>query len=131
MMVLLVLGVGACGGDGSSEPIVTYDGAGCTYDGPDEFQLNSEVTIEFVQIVDEPVGLAVWEVPESMTAETIRDRGMINHGTLFEDSGFEPTESGLLLEYTFDRPGFFALNCAARPEDGPAVDYANFFIVSE
>ena len=131
LILVLLLGLGACGGDSTGEPTVTYDGDGCTYDGPDEFDLNSEVTIEFVQTVDDPVGLAVWEVPESMTAERIRDRGMIDNGTLFEDSGYEATESGYRLTYTFDRPGFYALNCAVRPEDGPAADYANFFTVSE
>lgn len=131
LAMVLVLGLAACGGDSNSEPTVTYDGAGCTYEGPDEFDLGSMVTIEFVQTVMEPVGLAVWEVPEGMTAETIRDRGIINSGALFEDSGYEETESGLRITYTFDRSGFFALNCAARPEDGPAVDYASFFTVTE
>ena len=124
LVVALLLGLVACGGSG--EPTATYDGDGCTYDGPDEFDLNSEVTFTFVDAVEEPgVGFGVWALPEGMTAEEIRDQGIMNNGAQMAESAAEITDSGIRLTYTFDSAGLYAINCAA------AVDYATLFTVSE
>jgi hypothetical protein len=120
----LLLGLAACGS--SSEPTATYDGDGCTYDGPDEFDLNAEVTFTFVDAVEEPgVGFGVWALPEGMTVEEIRDQGIMNNGAQIAESAAEITDSGILLTYTFDSAGLYAVNCAA------AVDHATLFTVSE
>ncbi len=124
LVLALLLGLAACGG--GSEPTATYDGDGCTYDGPDEFDVNSEVTFTFVDAVEEPgVGFGVWALPEGMTADEIRDQGIMNNGAQIAESAAEITDSGIRLTYTFDSAGLYAVNCAA------AVDYATLFTVSE
>ena len=132
LLLVLLLVLSACGADSASEPTATYDGSGCTYDGPDEFDVGSEVTFTLVEMVeDSGVGFGVWRLPTGMTAEEIRDRGILNRGAQIAETEAEITESGIRLTFMFDSAGLYALNCAARPEDGPAVDYANLFTVTE
>jgi hypothetical protein len=112
-------------------PTSTFDGDTCTYSGPDEFDVGSEVT--FTLIDDSgtnSVGFSVWQVPEGTTAQEIFDEGIFNNGSqLVESAPAEITATGIRVTYLFDRAGLYAINCADRPQGGPAVDHATLFTV--
>ena len=115
----------------SSSPTATYDGDGCTYEGPDEFVAGSEVTFTFVNPANSSAGIAVWRLPDGMTAEEILDRGIFNRGSQIPESAeAQLTDSGIQVTYVLSDPGLYALNCADRPDGGPAVDYAMLFTVN-
>jgi hypothetical protein len=119
--------------DSSSEPTATYDGDGCTYDGPSEFEVNSEVTFTYINETDSTsVGFGVWLVPEGTTAEDIEEQSIFGVGT---DSPLPSTEqeydSEQLFTVTFSESGLYALNCFDAPGDNPGDDYPNLVTVTE
>jgi len=117
-------------GDGDSSPTATFDGASCVYDGPDEFEAGSEVTFTLVDTSGTmSVGLGVWKVSEGLTPERILDEGIFNYGSVVNELAAEVTDVGFQVTFLLSDPGPYALNCADRPEGGPALDYATFFTV--
>ncbi len=114
-------------------PTVTFDGEDCVYEGPDEFDAGSEVTFTLVDVSDtRSVGVAVWALAPGTTAEEILDRGIFNRGAQIpESASAEITDSGIRVTYLLSDAGPYAINCADRPDGGPAVDYATVFAVGE
>ena len=140
ILVLLVLALAACDGS-SGEPTATYDGSGCTYDGPAEFDLNSEVTFTFINESESPgdsLGFAVWTVPEGSTVEQIHEEGIFS----VESGGGENVEwssetqvsdSEWQLTVTFSESGLHALNCydtSGGEHGGAGLDYPILVTVS-
>ena len=133
ILVLLVAVLAACNGS-SGEPTATYDGSGCTYDGPNEFDLNSEVTFTFIDETESgSAGFAIWPVPAGTTAEQIQEEGIFNVGidpipwsseTQVSDSEWQGT-------LTFDQAELHALNCFDMSGGGEGADYPNLVTVSE
>ncbi len=121
---------------GSSQPRATFDGDGCTYDGPTEFALNSEVTFIVVNASGTTnVGFAVWTVPDGTTAAEILERGIFEvvgvtdvRGAV-ELKGMEPSGTVRDQEYelsvTLDTPGQHAINCFSSS----GLDHATIFSV--
>lgn len=140
IVVLLLLAVAAC--VSSSEPTKIYDGSGCSYDGPTEFDLNSEVTFTFINESDDTgVGFVVWTVPDGTTAEEIEEKGIFEAtGTQqgntdpyeFWEAKFPPTQ--LDTEYqvtvTLDREGLYSVNCFVETGASVNTHYATIITVS-
>jgi hypothetical protein len=149
-VLVLVLAVSACGdGDAAiKEPAATTATAGhavggvtirhddgCAYEGPVEFDLNSDVTFTFIN-TDEgsDAGFAVHKIDAGTTAEDILELGVF--AVSDEDSFYyEPyLPSGMTpdVEYqltvTLDRIGLHALICFQQPEGRP--HYATLFTVN-
>ena len=123
-----------------AEATATYDGSGCSYEGPTEFDLDSTVTFAVINQSDTTnMGFAVWSVPEGTTADDILEQGIFVAGVgsppdpekgLLEAS-FGPTaiDSTGILTVTLDKPGQHALNCYDESTDGG--DHAIMFTVSD
>jgi len=132
---LLVVVLAACNGN-SGEPTATYNGSGCTYDGPGEFDINSEVTFTFVDETEsEDVGFALWAVPAGTTTEQIHDDGIFS----VESGGGETVEwssetqvSDFEWQFTvtFSESGQHALNCYDTASGGEGTDYPNLITVN-
>lgn len=113
ILVLLVVVLAACNGS-SAESTATYDGGGCTYEGPTEFDINSEVTFTFIDETESgSTGFAIWPVSVGTTVEQIHEEGIFNVGidpipwsseTQVSDSEWQGT-------LTFNQAGLHALNC--------------------
>ena len=132
ILTLLVVVLAACNGS-NSEPTATYTGGGCTYDGPAEFDINSEVTFTFVDETEsESVGFAVWPVPEGTTAEQIHDEGIFNVGvdTIAWSSETQVSDYEWMFTATFGEAGLHALNCYDTSSGGEGTDYPNLITVS-
>jgi hypothetical protein len=141
IVVVLVVTVAACGSS-SSEPTKTYDGDECSYDGPTEFDLNSEVTFTFINESDTTgVGFVVWTVPDGTTAADINEKGIFEAtGTQlgntapyeFWEAKFPPTQ--LDTEYqvtvTLDRAGLYSVNCFVETGAEVNTHYATIITVS-
>ncbi len=127
--------------DTTSEPTATYDGSGCSYEGPTEFDLDSTVTFTFINESDTAsMGFAVWSVPEGTTADDILEEGIfvvigggpsVDPEKGFYAASFAPTavDSTEILTVTLDRPGQHALNCYDESPDGG--DHTIMFTVSD
>ncbi len=120
---------------GSSQPRATFDGDGCTYDGPTEFALNSEVTFIVVNATEaRNVGFGVWAVPDGTTAAEIQERGIfevvgVTSASADELKGvkFVPTlqDQEYEVPVTLDTPGQHAINCFQTS----GLDHATIFTV--
>ena len=133
--VVLVMGLvlAACS-SASSEPISTYDGAECAYDGPSEFDLDAAVTFTFINATDESeVGFSVWTVPDGATAAEILEKG------IFAVAGEDPYYTRLVsrptakdreyeLNITLDTPGPHSIICF---DLATGVDHPILFAVSD
>ena len=77
------------------------------------------------------VGFSVWEVAEQTTADEILDEGIFrtNGEQIPESAPAVVTDTGIQVTYLLDRPGFYALNCADRPDGGIPADHATLFTV--
>jgi hypothetical protein len=116
-------------------PTTRHDGE-CTYEGPTEFDLNSDVTFTFINASEVlRVGFSVWKVLEGTATEDIYKYGV--HGVTDEgEDHYFPylntsTAPGIEwpLTVTFDKAGLHALICFELPGDRP--DYAaTLFTVS-
>ena len=141
IVVLLLLAVAACGS--SSEPTKIYDGNGCAYDGPTEFDLNSEVTFTFINESDDTgVGFVVWTVPDGTSAAEVNEKGIFEvAGTVqggspapyeWWEAKFPPTQ--LDTEYqvtvTLDREGLYSVNCFVRTGAPVNTHYATIITVT-
>ena len=110
---LLAVVLLACTGN-SGEYAVTYIGGGCTYDGPTEFDIDSEVTFTFIdQTESESVGFALWPVPAGTTTEQIHDEGIFNVGidNVAWSSETQVSDYEEILTASLEEPGLYALNC--------------------
>jgi hypothetical protein len=145
MLCMLAITV-ACGSDeagdaqssGSTEPVMLFDGERCVYEGPESFTAGSEVTFVLAEsAVFEPqdgvnVGLAVWMVAPGVTAEEILEEGISRNGSQIPESGPATIgETTFGVTYELSEPGRYAVNCASRPADGPSIDSAAIFTVTE
>ena len=125
---------------GDSQPTATFDGDGCTYDGPTEFALNSEVTFTFINAsANSDVEFSVWKVREGTTAAEILEDGLFGvtgEGSAADDRydvEFAPTvqDRGYPMTITLNSPGQHILNCFDGSGDFfQHVDYAILFTVS-
>jgi hypothetical protein len=123
--------------DTTSDPIATYDGNECVYEGPTEFPLNSVVTFTLVNASEtRDVGFGVWAVPDGSTAAEILERGIfevVGATSLATDEflagRFPPTTRDFEYELsvTLDTPGQHVLNCFEEP----GGDHAIMFTVSD
>jgi hypothetical protein len=124
----------------TGEAIATYDGSGCVYEGPTEFDLNSTVTFTVTNESDTTeMGFAVWSVPEGTTADEILEDGIFTvvgggppadpekgfYTALFAPTAIDSTED---LTVTLDTPGQHALICFDASTGGG--DHAIMFTVS-
>ncbi len=94
---------------GLINPTSTFDGDTCTYIGPDQFDVGSEVTFTLVDNSGtRSVGYSVWSVAEGTTAEEILDRGIFDRGTQIPESApAEVTDAGFEVTYVLDQPGLY------------------------
>ena len=141
IVVVLVVAVAACGSS-SSEPTKIYDGSGCAYDGPTEFDLNSEVTFTFINESDDTgVGFVVWTVPDGTTAAEINENGIFEAtGTqqgntapyTFWEAKFPPTQLDTEYQVTviLDREGLYSVNCFVQTGPPFNTHYATIITVS-
>ena len=130
--VLLVVVLAACNGS-SGEPTATYNGSGCAYDGPSEFDLNSEVTFTFIDETESgSAGFAIWPVPAGTTAEQIQEEGIFNVGIdpIPWSSETQVSDSEWMFTATFGDAGLHALNCFDMSGGGEGTDYPNLVTVS-
>jgi len=134
VIVVMGLVLAACGST-SSEPISTYDGAECAYDGPSEFDLDAVVTFTFINATDEPeVGFSVWTVPDGATAAEILEKGIF--AVAGEDRSYytrfvsRPTakDREYALNITLDTPGPHSIICF---DLATGVDHPILFAVSD
>ena len=120
----------------SSEPTSTFDGSGCTYDGPTEFDLNTEVTFTFINTSDGSAGYGIWKVPEGTTVGDITEKSIFGIGadrTPDMRAVALPSSPGIDKELVvaLDTSGLWAVNCFT-PNAGLGVDYpATVFVVSD
>lgn len=134
--VLAVAGCASNGGGNTSEPTSTFNGSGCTYDGPTEFDLDSEVMFTFVNasdVADDDVGLGVAAVPDGTTADEIHRDGIFNVGASFYDVDDESTDSDGDHQFTvtLNQAGSTALNCFDMTPGGQGVDYPTLVTVTQ
>jgi hypothetical protein len=139
-VVPLVLVLASC--STSSEPTSTYTGGACTYDGPSEFDVNSEVTFTFIDETESGnTGLVLWLVDDGTTPEMIHDEGIFNvearQTKMRTVDNLSETEVSL-REYqftaSFEQPGTYALNCydtSGGENDGAGLDYSTILTASE
>ena len=137
--VSVVVVLTGCSGT-TGDPTATYDGSGCSYEGPTEFDLDSAVTFTFINESDTTnMGFGVWSVPEETTADDILEEGIfvvvgggppVDPEKGFYAALFAPTaiDSTGTLRVTLDKPGQHALNCYDGSTDGG--DHAIMFTVS-
>ncbi len=120
----------------TGEATSTFDGTGCTYDGPTEFDLNTEVTFTFINTSDGSAGYGIWKVPEGTTVGDITEKSIFGIGA---DRSTDmralalPTSPGIDKELVvaLDTSGLWAVNCFT-PNAGLGVDYpATVFVVSD
>jgi hypothetical protein len=127
IVVPLVLVLAGC--STSSDPTATYTGGACTYDGPSEFDVDSEVTFILIDETESGnTGLVLWLVDDGTTPEMIHDEGVDN---------LSETQVSL-REYqftaSFEQPGTYALNCydtSGGENDGAGLDYSTILTASE
>ena len=134
--VVLALAGCSSGGSSTSEPTSTFNGSACTYDGPTEFDLNSEVTFTFVNasdVADGDVGIGVAAVPDGTTADEIHQDGIFNVGASFYDADDESTDSegDYQVTVTLNQAGSTALNCFDMTTGGEGVDYPTLVRVTD
>jgi hypothetical protein len=135
IVVPLVLVLASC--STSSDPTATYTGGACTYDGPSEFDVNSEVTFTFIDETEsEDVGFSRWLVQEGTTPEMIHDDGIDNVGAThipwLSETQVSASESQVTTR--FAQPGSYALNCwdtAGGEHDGWGLDYSTLVTAKE
>ena len=115
--------------------VTTRHDDGCAYEGPTEFDVNSEVTFTFInasEILN--AGFAVHKVDEGTTTEDILKLGVFAVSDEETDvySPYLPSGMNPDLEYpltvTLDRIGLHALICFQFPEGRP--HHANLFTVT-
>jgi hypothetical protein len=148
-VLVFVIAVSACGGGGEAEVpesattpassavggVTTRHDDGCAYEGPIEFDLDSDVTFTFInrsEVLN--AGFAIHKIDEGATADDILERGVF--AVSDEETGsYDPyLPSGMTpgVEYqltvTLDRIGLHALICFRFPEGRP--HYANLFTVN-
>jgi hypothetical protein len=122
----------------TGDAIATYDGSGCVYEGPTEFDLNSTVTFTVTNESDTTdMGFGVWSVPEGATADEILEDGIfellgitdVDEWPGFYAASFAPTtiDSPETLRVFLDKPGQHALNCFDLTAD---LDHAIMFTVN-
>ncbi len=121
----------------TGEATSTFDGTGCTYDGPTEFDLNAEVTFTFINTSDgRSAGYGIWKVPEGTTVGDITEKSIFGIGadrTPDMRALALPSSPGIDKELVvaLDTPGLWAVNCFT-PNAGLGVDYpATVFVVSD
>ena len=123
--------------DTTSDPIATYDGNECVYEGPTEFDLDSTVSFTVINESDNTtVGFGVWSVPDGTTAAEILEKGIfevVGATSLATDEFYTgrlpPTvrDNKYELSVTLDTPGQHVLNCFEEP----GGDHAIMFTVSD
>ena len=135
--LLSVLLVAACSSSGATDsdtdPTVTFNGNGCSYDGAETFDLSSEETFVFVNNSElENVTFGVWTVPDGTNLTPV---SRIYATSMFETGGdrraasYQPTaaESETPLTVVFDTPGTWALVCRIQ---GDGVEFRHTLTVS-
>ena len=123
--------------DTTSDPIATYDGNECVYEGPTEFDLDSTVSFTVINESDNTaVGFGVWSVPDGSTAAEILEKGIfevVGATSIAADEFYAgrlpPTgrDHEYELSVTLDTPGQHVLNCFEEP----GGDHAIMFTVSD
>jgi hypothetical protein len=142
IIAVLVLVLVSCSSDSASDdqtaPTAIYSGTGCSYDGPDEFDLGSTVTFTFTNESEtRSVGFAVWRFPSGVTPEEILDEGItaaIGEGDDFYEGAWPPTFIDTPYELTvqFDTLGQNGINCfdqSGGDHNGDGLDYVTMFTV--
>jgi hypothetical protein len=94
---------------------ITFDGDDCSYNGPDEFDLDTELTINLTNEAGTSVGLGVWKVPDGTTAEDIETQGMLRVGGSVSQNERAIRSPGSASEWTLivelNEAGTWAFNC--------------------
>lgn len=130
----LALLVGACGGEASDPPVAIFDGVECAYEGPTEFDLDSEVEFFYTNFAEggESAGFQVTKLPEGTTADDIVEFGLNNLTTWGQDSRAMVPKTEVGVEYSdvafLNVEGLWVFDCFAthpptdyHPTDYPAV----------
>ena len=128
--ITISLLVAACSGTGTETVAVTFDGDSCSYTGPGEFDLDTELTIDLTNEAGTSLAFGVWKVPEGTTIEDIETQGLP-----VVASPESENERGILrpgsvrdrtLTVILNETGTLAFNCfqfdsPPSPSDYPAV----------
>lgn len=141
-VLILIVGAGANWAirtnviGGAGDPTSTFDGVACTYEGPTEFDLGSEVTFTFVNETDiENMIYAVVHVPDGTTVQQIYDDGVFVAGTNRDRDAKAydrdvAAHSEAQITAVLDATGLYALNCVDTDRD-TGHDYASLISVPE
>jgi hypothetical protein len=114
-VVLTALVLAGC--STSSEPTSTFTGDECSYDGPSEFDLDTEVTFTFINTSEgASAGYGVWKVPDGTTVDDISEKSIFGIGA---DQSADmravaaPSSPGFDKELVvaLDTAGLWAVNC--------------------
>ena len=135
LVVLVALVLAGC--STNSEPTSTFTGEECLYDGPSEFDLDTEVKFAFVNTSEATsAGYGIWKVPDGTTVDGISEKSIFGIGADMSTdmrAVARPSSPGFDKELTvnLDTPGSWAIICF-DPNPAPAgTDYpATVFQVS-
>ncbi len=130
--VLAALALAGC--TTGTEPTTTFTGDECSYDGPSEFDLGTEVGFTFINTSDNSTaGFGIWVVPDGTTEAELR-------GTLGwfpgDTEAHSQTRPGLdkELAVTLDTAGPWAVTChlvAGGPSPAGELYPATVFVVTD
>jgi hypothetical protein len=149
VMLMIAIAVSGCGeGDTAETPETTHNRQTptvggvttrhddeCTYEGPTEFDVNSDVTFTFINASETPdIGFQVVKVDEGTTKEAIYEFGVGSVSNGEGDDWYEPylpTPTAPGIEYAFtvtlDKVGLHAIVCFQHPaHDEPDKEYPNY-----
>jgi hypothetical protein len=141
VVVPVVLALASCSTSSdptTSDPTATYTGGACTYDGPSEFDVNSEVIFTFIDETEseDDVGFERWLVQEGTTTEMIYDDGINNVGARHIPwlSKTQVSASESQVTARFAQPGLYALTCwdkSGGEHDGWGLQYSTLVTANE
>jgi hypothetical protein len=135
----LALVAAGCGSQAVDPPVAVFDGNECSYEGPTEFVLNSEVEFFYTNFAEggESAGFQVTKLPEGTTVDEIVEQGLNNMTTWGQDSRSLVPKTEVGVEYSdvarLDIEGLWVFDCFAThpPTDYHPTDYpATLFTVS-
>jgi hypothetical protein len=125
LVVFLVLAIAACSGTTTETVVVTFDSDSCTYTGPVEFDLDTELTANVTNEVGTSFGFAVWKVPDGTTTEDIEEQGMLAVGGSLSQNERGALSPGSVSDRTLvvvlNETGTWAFNCFVLGSSG--ADY--------
>ncbi|MCH8984529.1 MAG: hypothetical protein IH943_10600 [Acidobacteria bacterium] len=129
LIIALALTVAGCA---ENDPIATFDGTGCSFEGQREFTLDYHATFAFVNTSDARVGIEIWKVPDGTTIGDVAAGDIVEIADFIADLEMEgpghadvADPGGGAEVWTFlDVAGDWLLNCMVLDDDATAATLA-------